>query len=475
MLSNSKEEVTTGLKRKLLQKKIIAKIKMEATSLQQYLDLYRDHKHLLDRHSAPGFNSLREEAYRNLQVTGLPLKGSENYEVTDIAEMLSPDFGINLTRIPLDVNVRDVFKCGLPHLSSSLFFMMNDIWGESMHARQNLPEGIEIGPLSSYMGDGGEARKFYGKLADAANPVVALNNMLVQEGLYIKVKAGVKVERPVQLVNILENTMPLLALRRILIVLEEGAELKILSCSHTKTVNLPMGSVSVAEIYAGRNSRLDFYDMEESGENTRRLTSLYLRQEENSDVLIENFTLHNGQTRNEYNCSFQGEGSSLRLYGLGIEGHKSVLDNYSRIDHSSPHCHTEELFKYILDDESRGAFTGRIYVAPGSFKTEAYQSNRNLVSSEKARMYSKPQLEIYNDDVKCSHGSATGQLDKMQLFYLRSRGLDDAEARLLLKQAFMADVIDGVRLPILRDRLHSLIERRISGADITCGECDACN
>lgn len=445
-----------------------------ADSIQQYLDLYAANKDLIWNNSAEGFNKLRDQAYENLRLTGVPRKGMENYEISDLEEILAPDYGLNISRIPLDVNPREGFRCGLPHLTSSLFFMLNDRWAESQGSRKNLPPGIEIGPLSAALRDE-TVYKVYGSIADLANPVVALNSMLVQEGMFIRVKKGTKVEKPVQLVNLLEGLVPLMVLRRILIIMEEDSELKLLSCSHVSGREFPMASVAVAEILAGRNSRLDFYDLEESGSNSRRLAALYLNQEEGSDVLIENFTLHNGQTRNEYHCSFGGKDAGLRLFGLGIEGRNSVLDNYSHIRHEATGCRTEELFKYIVDDEARGAFTGRIYVAPGASKTEAYQSNRNIVGSDLARMFSKPQLEIYNDDVKCSHGSATGQLDAMQLFYLRSRGLDDKEARFLLKQAFMSDVIDGVRLPILKDRLHTLIEKRFSGNDLSCDDCDICS
>lgn len=436
-------------------------------SLRQYLELYDAHKELIFNNSPHSLNRLRDEAYRNLKVTGLPKRGRENYEVSDIPAMLAPDYGLNIARIPLDVDPRESFKCGIPHLSSSLFFMLNDRWAESRGLRANLPEGVEVGPLSRVPDP-----KFYGTIADLANPIVAFNTMLVQEGVYIHVKKGVKVERPLQLVNILDGTMPMMALRRLLIVVEEDAEVKLLSCSHSSGADHPMASVSVAEIYAAANSRIDFYDMEESNETDNRLTALYLWQEEGSDVLIENFTLHNGKTRNEYYCTFRGPHASLRLNGMGIEGKNSVLDNYSVIRHDTEHCHTEELFKYILGDESRGSFDGLIYVAPGARGTEAYQSNRNMVDSSEAKMFSKPQLEIYNDDVKCSHGSATGQLDPMQLFYLRSRGLSEESARHLLKQAFMADVIEGVRLSLLKDRLYKIVERRFSGEDITCSGCD---
>ena len=444
-------------------------------ALQQYLTLFEEHRDLIDKNAPHAMNRLRDEAYESLVKFGLPAKGSENYEQTDLESILAPDFGLNLARVPLGVNVSETFKCGVPHLSSALFFLLNDQWGESSGARKVLPEGVEIGPLSKYLHSDPEAAERYGRLADIANPISALNTLLVQEGMYLRVRKGVKLSKPIQLVNILDNAMSLMAVRRLLIIMEEESEAQILMCDHTASAGLPMCSVMVSEIYAGRNARLDVYDMEESNPDTRRLSALYLSQEENSDVLIDGIILHNGVTRNEYHCAFAAPHSQLRLYGLGIEDRSRVLDNFSYINHAFGECHTEELFKYILDEEAKGAFTGTIFVAPGASKTEAYQSNRNLVGSDRARMYSKPQLEIYNDDVKCSHGSATGRLDSTQLFYLRSRGIDKNEAVLLLKQAFMADVIDGIRLQMLRDRVHTLVARRIAGEDTACGDCDICN
>ena len=159
--------------------------------------------------------------------------------------------------------------------------------------------------------------------------------------------------------------------------------------------------------------------------------------------------------------------------GMGIEDYSRHLDSYSRIDHIAGDCHTDELFKYVVDDEAVGAFAGLIYVKPGADKTEAYQSNRNIVGSDRARMFSKPQLEIYDDDVKCSHGTAIGQLDEMQVFYMQTRGIPEETAKLLLKQAFMADVIDGVRLPGLKERLQMLVERRFAGGEANCASCKA--
>ena len=267
---------------------------------------------------------------------------------------------------------------------------------------------------------------------------------------------GVKVEKPLQIVNILQNDMPLMAVRRMLVILRRGAEARILPAT---THRIP-----ICNSCRCRPSRCGWDAMQFSiitilrsqPRRLRRLSSLYLRQEEGSHVLIDGITLYNGDTRNEYYCRLEGSHADLKLLGMGIEDYSRHLDSYSRIDHIAGDCHTDELFKYVVDDEAVGAFAGLIYVKPGADKTEAYQSNRNIVGSDRARMFSKPQLEIYDDDVKCSHGTAIGQLDEMQVFYMQTRGIPEETAKLLLKQAFMADVIDGVRLPWLKERLQSL-------------------
>lgn len=442
-------------------------------ALKQYLDLCRDHADMLCSHAPEQMNRLRGRALEILETEGLPKKGTENYEVTDLRDFLAPDYGLNINRLPLDVNPSESFRCGVPHLSTSLFFLINDTFSESSSLRKDIPEGVEIGSLAKYL-DRGEASDLYGTLADLHNPIVALNSLLVQDGLYIKVRKGVRLEKPLQLVSILQNSMPLMAVRRILIDIEEDAEARLLICDHTQNPDLEMMSLQVVEVAVADRGSLDIYDLEESSAKTSRLSALYLRQGRESNVLVDGMTLFNGKTRNEYHTVFRGPHAELKLLGMGVENGSSLLSNFSNIDHAAGDCHTDELFKYIVDDEATGAFVGKIYVAPGASKTEAYQNNRNMVCTPTARMFSKPQLEIYNDDVKCSHGSATGQLDPMQLFYMRSRGLDEEEARLLLKQAFMADVLDGVRIPLLRDRLVSLLERRFTGQSVMCADCDIC-
>ncbi|MDE6523538.1 MAG: Fe-S cluster assembly protein SufD [Muribaculaceae bacterium] len=441
-------------------------------ALDQYIALWQEHGDLLVSKSPDALNRLRAAAASSLVEQGLPSQNDEDYKFTDIEKILSPDYGINIGRVKIDVNPSDTFRCDVPQLSTSLFLVVNDSFAETVGCRDLLPEGVDVVSLASYARSNPEfVEKFYGSLADISNPIVALDTLLCQDGVVIRVRKGVKVEPTIQLVNIFQNVAPLLAARRILIVMEEDSEAKVLVCDHTQTSDVAFCALQVVEVFAAKGSRLDFYDLEESTQNTSRLSSLWLSQEEGSEVLLDSMTLYNGTTRNEFFARFAGRHAKLRMLGMGIEDERRRLDTYSRIAHEVPDCTTDELFKYVVDDDAMGAFAGLIYVAEGASKTEAYQSNRNLVGSEKAVMHSKPQLEIYNDDVKCSHGTAIGQLDEKQLFYMMTRGISEDQARLMLKQAFMSDVIDGISLPPLRDRLKLMVERRFAGEKSACSAC----
>lgn len=443
-------------------------------ALRQYIDLYKENRASIDAHSATTLNDCRQEACRILSEIKLPRKGSENYEITGLAEILGHNYGLNINCLPLPVDPSASFRCGVPKMSTVVCFLVNDIFASPADFLRNMPAGLQVGSLRKFADEHPEeVSAFYNRLADPLNPLAALSTLLAQDGLWIRIPRGMRLEKPLQLVNLLGGSDNLMAVRRVVIVIEENAEAKILACDHTSSPDMRLLSLQTVEIFAARNSVLHFYDLEESSPSTTRLSTLWLAQKENSSVTINGMTIYNGMTRNEYHCAFAGPGSILNLYGLGIADKERVIDSYSRVNHDHPRCKTEELFKFSVDDDAKAAFTGLIKVAPGAEQTEAYQANRNLIGSDAARIFSKPQLEIYNDDVKCSHGSAVGRLDEMQLFYMRTRGIDEPEARLLLKQAFMADVIECVRIPGLRERLSHMVERRFAGEAAGCHDCNA--
>lgn len=442
------------------------------SSLKQYIDLFKENRATIDSHSIEAMNALRDKALEALEGKRLPVKGDENYEITDLEATFAPDYGVNINRFDFGADTANAFRCDVPNMSTWLYFAFNDTYYSSRTASIGMPEGVLVGSVRQFAATHSELiSRYYGTLAPLSNPTVALNTLLAQDALLIYIPKNVTLEKPLQLVNILNATIPVMACRRVLIVLEENAHAKMLVCDHTQNQELDFLNTQIVEIFAGKNSSFDLYDLEESGERTHRVSSLWVRQEEGSNVLVNGITLVNGTTRNDYNIDIVGEHCETHLYGMAIAGGEQHIDNHTDIAHHVGHCSSNELFKYILEDKARGAFCGKILVDPNAPKTEAYQGNRNICTSNEAKMYSKPQLEIYTDDVKCSHGSTIGQLDQDAIFYMQARGISKNEARMLLMQAFMTDVIATVRMDSLKDRLRHLVDKRLYGKLTLCQQC----
>jgi len=438
-------------------------------SLKQYIDLHDLQLATIERLAPTPLNALRKQARQALEGAVLPRKGSDDYEATDLNMVFAPDYGVNINHVDLSRESTTMFRCEVPNLSTCLYYVFNDTFRPSSTAGKS--------------GDNASVESFqatkhpevlaqhYGTVACLSNPCTALNTMLAQDGVLIYVPKGSHTTRPIQLINVFDANARLMAVRRLLIVLEDDAQAKVLVCDHTKGDRQYL-NIETVEIVVGRNAQLDYYHMEESGMETSRLSQLWVRQHEGSNVLIDGITLTNGYTRNDYHIDVDGEHCDTQLLGMAIASGEQHVDNHTLINHNAPRCQSNEMFKYVLNDNSVGAFAGKILVKPNCPKIDAYQGNRNIVASPTAHMYTKPQLEIYTDDVKCSHGSTIGQLDQDALFYMQTRGISLPVAQKLLMQAFMSDVIDGVRLDTLRDRLRHLVEMRLNGNAMICESCE---
>ena len=439
---------------------------------KQYMDFFTQHEDVLHRYAPAFMNALRTQALADFERTGFPSPLHEDYRYTDVAKAFAPDYGLNLTRLHVPTNPSDVFRCDVPNMSTSLYFVVNDSLYTDTLPTTSLSEEVYAGGMHAFAELHPEiASRYYGKAADtSADAVSALNTMLAQDGFVLYVPRGVHVERPVQLINIFRSTVDLMANRRVLIIIEPHASARLLVCDHSMD-DVKFLATQVVEIFAEEGAFFDYYDLEESSASTTRFSSLYVEQAASSNVLVNGITLNNGLTRNNYRIRLNGEGAEATLCGMAIEDRDQQVDTYTHITHVVPHCTSNELFKNVLDERAVGVFSGRIFVNEGAQKTEAYQTNRNMCLTSDARMYSKPQLEIYADDVKCSHGMTTGQLDEQALFYMQSRGLPYEEARMMLSVAFMSDVIDHVRLDALKDRLHLLVEKRFRGELARCAGC----
>ncbi len=444
-------------------------------SEQQYIDFFQTYRQQIDKPCADGLNALREKAFETFRGKGFPAYGSEEYQHTDISALLEPDYGLNINNVPVNINPQDVFRCDVPNLSTRLFFLVNERFYPNPQSEGKLPESVFSGSLNEFAVKYPEIfSKYYGKQATPdSDGLTAFNTMFVQDGYVLYIPENVIIEKPIQLINILRGNIDTLVNRRLLIIIEAGAQAKLLVCDHTIDEKPTFAVTQVTEIFVGENAVFDFYELEENSTNTIRLASNYIRQDTKSDVMTNGIALTSGRTRNNYNISLEGEHCETHLYGMVIADKEQQVDNYTNIEHKFPNCQSNELFKYVLDDSAIGVFSGRIVVCKDAQKTQAYQTNRNLCAGRKSRMFAKPQLEIYADDVKCSHGLTTGQLDETALFYMRSRGIPETEARMLLKFAFANDVIGGIRLEPLKDRLRLLIEKRFRGELARCKGCCA--
>ena len=448
-------------------------------SEQQYIELYEQARQMIIDHAPEAMNAVRDEAFEDFRRQGFPSKKVERYKYTDVQKLFEPDYGVNLSRLQIPVDPYDTFRCDVPNLSTSLYFVVNDMFYHDDKPKGNLPEGVIIGSMRDYPDLVG---KYYAKLAKTGDDAItALNTMLAQDGMLVYVPKNVRVDRAIQVINILKATpqnaqrqVPdLMVNRRVLIILEEGAEIKMLFCDHTAD-DRNFLATQVIEAYVGDNASLDLYCMEETHHKNVRVSNVYIDQQANSRVNHNVITLHNGITRNKLDLTFSGEGAECQCYGCVIADKQQHVDNNTLITHKVPHCTSNELYKYVLDEKATGAFAGRVLVEHGAQKTTSQMTNQNLTATKEARMFTQPMLEIYADDVKCAHGSTVGQLNDAALFYMRQRGISLQEAKLLLQNAFINEVIDKMQLEPLRDRLHYLVEKRFRGELNKCEGCRLC-
>ena len=401
--------------------------------MRQYIDFFGEVQATLAARSCDEMNAQREAALQTFSAQGFPSQKVERYRYAKVEADFSPNYGIALT--PLS------------------------------------------GPLPPYCFRIAEAdprvRALYNKVADSTDSIVALNTMLCVDTLVVHVPRGIRVEHPIQISNILKGEHDTMVSRRILIVMEEMAEADVIITDRAASQSRFLTN-QVIEVVMKDGAQLSLYEIEETHLLCTRYGSVFVRQGRNSRLHHTSLTLFNGHTRNRLDVMLQGEGSEVTANGCVIADKMQRVDNNTLIDHQVPACQSSELYKYVLDDSAVGAFAGKVLVREGAQKTMSKETNANLCATSSARMYTQPMLEIYADDVQCSHGSTVGQMDEAALFYMQQRGIDEHEARLLLKAAFITEVIETIPLESLRDRLHVLVDKRLRGELSKCEGCKLC-
>jgi Fe-S cluster assembly protein SufD len=439
---------------------------------EKYLGLYNDNIIKISGISSPFINSFRKSAFEKFNELGIPTRKNEAYKYTNLDIFFKHDYESYFMPIPSDFVKAEEFRCDVTDLDAYGIVLLNGFYPTLNEKLRQLPSGVWIGSLNeASLRFPDKFEKHFGKYAKSENDgLIHLNTAMASDGVFVYVPEGVTLSKPVQVVNLVQSDQDMFNQHRNLIIADNNSNFSIIICDHTLSPQKFLTN-AVTEVFVGENAHFDIIRVQNEHNNACKITSTFIHQEKNSVTSSNNITLHGGLIRNSTYHTLAGEGAESHSYGLFLADKWQHVDNFVNVDHAVPHCTSDQLFKGVLDDMSTGAFNGRILVRPDAQGTLAYQKNNNILLTDDAKMDSKPQLEIFADDVKCSHGATIGQLNGDALFYLQSRGIDKREARLMLMFGFAHEVIQNIKVEALRERMDNLVMQRLKGELSRCASC----
>jgi len=444
----------------------------KADTIKRFSKLFKDNSSRIENNSAGLINNFRKDAMEQFKKLGIPDRKNESYRYTNLDPWFNTDYKSYFVPEEEDFKAAENFECEVTDLDSYDLVLLNGIPPRYNGTLADLPEGIWVGSLveatEKYPGI---VSRHYGKYAqNGKDGLIPLNTALASDGIFVYIKKDVKLTKPVQIINLVHSDHDMFVQHRNLIVIEDGGQLPMIVCDHALSPQKFLTN-AVTEVYVGENAYFDILRVQNEHNNAAKLTHTFIHQEKKSYAVSNNITLHGGLVRNSTYHKLNGDGAECNALGLYLSDKWQHIDNFVSIDHTFPNCTSNQLFKGVLDDYATGAFNGRILVNRGAQKTLAYQKNNTILLTDDAKMDTKPQLEIYADDVKCSHGATVGQLDEDAMFYLRSRGIDKEEARLMLMFGFAHEVIQKISTEVLRNRIDELVLRRLRGELSRCATC----
>ncbi|MDQ3194361.1 MAG: Fe-S cluster assembly protein SufD [Bacteroidota bacterium] len=439
------------------------KISQENTDLKiKLLEDFRKLELSLNGESKNYFHRIRQDAIATFEQLGFPVRKLEEWKYTNLNPILKHDFQTTIHDAdPLSRDeIKDFF---LDEENVNRLVFVNGQFNEKFSKVITQNEQVFVGSLLEGRIKLGEViEKHFSKYADYKNnSLTALNTAFAKDGAFIHVGKNMNVSEPVQIIFVSDSRKEsFMSQPRNLYVMEEGSNIKITEEYFSIGEKHNFTNV-VTEIFCDKNSNIERYKIQNDGDNSYHIGTTQVMQEKDSRFSDTTISWGGAITRNNLNSFFNGSNTECHFYGLYLLTGRQHVDNHTLADHAMPHCYSNELYKGIIDDKATGVFNGKIMVREDAQKTNAYQSNGNILLSEDATIYSKPQLEIFADDVKCSHGATTGQLNNEEMFYLQSRGIGKDEARILLLNAFAGDVIDSVKINSLREKLQLTLSKKL--------------
>ena len=403
----------------------------------------------------------RMEAMKNFEVKGFPTKKEEAWKYTSLNSLQKTDFSI----FPKEINAveyKEVKKYFINEIDTYKIVFIDGIFSSNLS--ETTHDGVDICLMSSALTKPMYKQiidVYFNKIASKEESLTTLNTAFSREGAYIYIPKNKMPKKPIEILHFATGSEAALMLQpRNLVIVEENAEVQILERHQSLTSNEVLTN-SVTEIFAAKNAIVDYYKVQNDVANASLIDNTYINQKDKSVVKVHTFSFGGKLTRNNLNFYQNGEYIDSTMKGVTILGDKQHVDHHTLVHHIEPNCESHQDYKSIYGENSTGVFNGKIIVEKLAQKTNAFQQNNNILISDKATINTKPQLEIFADDVKCSHGCTIGQLDEDALFYLQSRGIPKKEARALLMYAFANNVLESVRIPELKTRINKLIANKL--------------
>ncbi|MGB5356701.1 MAG: Fe-S cluster assembly protein SufD [Eudoraea sp.] len=406
-------------------------------------------------------HDIRSEAIKNFEDKGFPTKKQEAWKYTSLNNLQKTDFSI----FPKETNAleyKDVKRYFLHEIDTYKIVFIDGVY--SSFLSETTHDGVDICLMSAALTKPIYKEvidKYFNKVASKNESLTTLNTAFSREGAFIFIPKGKMPIKPIEILHFATGNEAALMLQpRNLIIAEEHAELQVIERHQSLTKNEVLTNC-VTEIYAAKNANIDYYKVQNDKAKASLIDNTYIKQGDNSVVKVHTFSFGGKLTRNNLNFYQNGERIDSTMKGVTILGEKQHVDHHTLVHHIEPNCESHQDYKGIYGENSTGVFNGKIIVDKIAQKTNAFQQNNNILISDKATINTKPQLEIFADDVKCSHGCTIGQLDEEALFYLQSRGIPKKEASALLMYAFANNVLESVRIPELKKRINTLIAKKL--------------
>jgi len=421
----------------------------------------------------PAVMAIRKKAFEKLRDSGFPGKKDEKWRESKLIEVFDREFRLKTEPVPYQKAINEIFECEIYGFRSEIISVLNGhFYAKKPQEIKSLDNGVMVGSILVAQKEFPQMfDRYFGKIGDnEMDGMKAANSAFFNDGVFIYVSDGVEVADALQLIKMVnENGNPFITNRN-LIIMGKNSKLTVLHCDDS--INHLSSFVNTfTEIYIGENASLELYKLQNLNDESALLNNTFIRQERNSKTKANILSLNGGKIRNEIYIDLAGEGAEADLNGVYLMDKEQHIDNQVHINHLVPHCNSNTLYKGVLDNKSTGIFRGYIFVKQDAQKTTAFQKNNNILMTSDARIDTMPFLEIYADDVKCSHGATVGQLDDDALFYLMQRGISRDDATLLLMNAFTSEVTSKISIEPLRITTEDMIKKRLRGELSICDKC----